>query len=190
MLTSIFWGSAQHIFRLPLHQSKRFGWINQFLDRQKEREYSHQKYGWNRIRRSAGKAGCCLFGKTARRGESWTCPAHPEQHQVGGVNAGTLPKIAAPLRKNCSTPVKNCTPPFRKPQSPSFHFAHPFAPLQSCICPLSLSLSKARRWNALGFGGDFSFPTPDTAKISSKLPRLGPPETPDASAGAGKEKGN
>ncbi len=198
MLTSIFWGSAQHIFRLPLHQSKRFGWINQFLDRQKEREYSHQKYGWNRIRRSAGKAGCCLFGKTARRGESWTCPAHPEQHQVGGVNAGTLPKIAAPrrsagkagcclfgktarrgeswtcpahpeqhqvggvnagtlpkiaapLRKNCSTPVKNCTPPFRKPQSPSFHFAHPFAPLQSCICPLSLSLSKARRWNALGF---------------------------------------
>ena len=97
MLTSIFWGSAQHIFRLPLHQSKRFGWINQFLDRQKEREYSHQKYGWNRIRRSAGKAGCCLFGKTARRGESWTCPAHPEQHQVGGVIAG-LKKL--PNQKN------------------------------------------------------------------------------------------
>ena len=106
-----FWGSAQHIFRLPLHQSKRFGWINQFLDRQKEREYSHQKYGWNRIRRSAGKAGCCLFGKTARWGESWTCPAHPERHQVGGVNAGTLPKIAGPTGKNCRTHWKKLQHP-------------------------------------------------------------------------------
>ena len=96
----------------------------------------------------------------------------------------SLPEIAAPVKKH--KPLwEKLQPPLSESLRALLFILHtlctPFCTPAILYLPLIFVPVKSPTLKCLGFGGDFSFPTPDTAKISSKLPRLGPPETPDAS---------